>query len=273
MTVLAPHQLVHLSDTHILLPGQRLDGRVDTAAGLVAAVHRIQGLVPQPLGVLITGDLVDAGTPASYAHLRDLLSPLEIPVWLMPGNHDHRQALRDAFADHDWLRGADSSDFIQYTIDLPGLRLVTLDTVVPGHGHGALCAQRLAWLDRTLAQAPATPTLLAMHHPPFTTRIGHMDQMGLLEGAQAFTEVIARHPQVERIVCGHIHRSTQRRLAHTVAITIPSTAHQITLTIGDSPGSYVMEPPCLALHVWDHGTDLVTHLLPTHPFPGPFAFT
>ena len=272
MSAVGFHQLVHLSDTHILPGGRLLDGRVDTASGLRAAVGCILALNPAPLGVLITGDLVEAGTPQSYAHLKALLSPLDLPVWLMPGNHDDRGALRAAFPEHPWLAGDGSAGFIQYTADLPGLRLVTLDTVVPGAGHGALCGERLAWLDRTLAQAPDTPTLLAMHHPPFATHIGHMDEMALLEGAGAFAAIVARHAQVERIVCGHIHRSVQRRLAHTVALTVPSTAHQITLAIGDAPGSYTLEPPGLALHVWSTGADLVTHLLPTGRYPGPFPF-
>lgn len=268
----ALHQLVQLSDTHILPPGRLLDDRVDTASALSAAVERIQALRPAPLGVLMTGDLVEAGTPPAYDHLKHLLAPLSLPVWLMPGNHDERAALRAAFPGHAWLQATDAHGFIQYTVDLPGLRLVTLDTVVAGAGHGALCAWRLGWLDRTLMQAPDTPTLLAMHHPPFVTHIGHMDAMGLLEGTAAFVEIVSRHRQVERIVCGHLHRSIQRRLAHTVALTAPSTAHQIDLDLCDAPGSYTLEPPGMGLHVWSTGDDLVSHLLPIGNYPGPYAF-
>lgn len=266
------HQLVQLSDAHILAPGRLLDNRIDTASALRAAVQRVNDLQPAPLGVLLTGDLVDAGSPAAYAHLRQLLAPLTLPVWLMPGNHDERGALRAAFPDHAYLHNQDTQGFIQYTVDLPDLRLVALDTVVAGAGHGALCSHRLDWLDRTLRAAPYMPTLLAMHHPPFQTHIGHMDALGLLEGGDAFAEIVSRHRQIERIVCGHIHRSIQCRVAHTVAMTVPSTAHQIALDIGDSAGSYTLEPPGMSLHVWRSGPDLVTHLLPIGDFPGPFAF-
>jgi len=269
----AHHQLVQISDTHILPPGRLLDKRVDTAAALNAAVQLVNALQPTPLGALMTGDLVDAGSPAAYAHLRQILAALTVPVWLMPGNHDERGALRAAFPDHNYLQDSASLGFIQYTVDLPGLRLVALDTVVPGAGHGALCRHRLDWLDLTLSQAPDMPTLLAMHHPPFLTHIGHMDAMGLLEGVGGLTEIVSRHRQIERIVCGHIHRSIQCRLAHTVAMTLPSTAHQISLDIGDGPGSYTMEPPAMGLHVWHGRGDLVTHLLPIGRFRGPFRFT
>lgn len=268
----AHHQLVQLSDTHILSPGRLLDGRVDTAAALRAAVQHIKALTPVPAGVLLTGDLVDAGSPASYAHLRQLLEPLTLPVWLMVGNHDHREAMQAAFPEHRYLLDPQARGFIQYTVNLPNMRLVALDTVVPGAGHGALCAQRLDWLEHTLAEEPDKTTLLAMHHPPFRTHIGHMDAMGLLEGGDEFIRIVSRHHQIERIICGHIHRSVQCRLAHTVAMTVPSTAHQIALEVGESPGSYTLEPPAMGLHVWRAGPDLVTHLLPIGDYPGPFAF-
>ena len=272
MPALLPHVLVHLSDTHITVPGRLLDGRVDTATALARAVEAVGRLQPAPVAVLVSGDLVDAGSPEEYAHLRTLLAPLHGPVYLMPGNHDERGALCAAFADHAYLAQRDE-EFIQYTVDLPGLRLVTLDTVVPGAGHGALCKRRLDWLDATLAQAPDRPTLVALHHPPFLTHIEHMDALGLHEGREDFEAIIRRHPQVERIACGHLHRCIQARVAHTVAITVPSPAHQVELDlVGDHPASYTFEPPGFGLHVWTTGTDLVSHVMPVGDFPGPFAF-
>lgn len=268
-----PQVLVQLSDTHIMVPGRLLDGRVDTATALARAVQAVCRLRPAPVAVLLSGDLVDAGSPEEYAHLRTLLAPLPGPVYLMPGNHDERGALRAAFADHAYLGQMHDGDFIQYTVDLPGLRLVTLDTVVPGAGHGALCEHRLDWLDATLAQVPEQPTLVALHHPPFLTHIEHMDALGLREGREDFEAIIRRHPQVERIACGHLHRCIQARVAHTVAITVPSPAHQVELDlVGDHPASYTFEPPGFGLHVWTTGTDLVSHVMPVGDFPGPFAF-
>lgn len=274
MTASTPPQLlVQLSDTHITRQGTWLDNRVDTAALLAQAVAAVGRLQPRPLAVLVSGDLVNAGAPDEYAHLRTLLAPLPGPVYLVPGNHDERSALRAAFADHAYLAQTASEGFIQYAVDVGGLRLVALDTVVPGAGHGALCERRLQWLDATLAQAPLQPTLVAMHHPPFATHIAHMDALGLREGREAFAAVIARHPQVERVVCGHLHRSIQVRLAHTVALTVPSTAHQVDADLGGQrPASYTLEPPGMAVHAWTCGTDLVSHVLPTGNHPGPFVF-
>ena len=108
------------------------------------------------------------------------------------------------------------------------MRLVGLDTLVPGEPGGRLDAERLAWLDARLAGAPARPTVIFMHHPPFATGIAVMDGMGL-DGAEGFGAVIRRHSQVERIVCGHLHRSIVRRFAGTVACRSPATARQRAL--------------------------------------------
>ena len=139
-----------------------------------------------------TGDLVDAGTEAEYAYLRALLAPLDMPVYVIPGNHDARDALRSAFADDGYLPA--KGPFLQYAIEDFPVRILALDTLVPGAPGGRLCAERLAWLEARLAEAPQRPTVILMHHPPFETGILHMDAMNCA-GGEALGQVIARHPQ------------------------------------------------------------------------------
>lgn len=248
--------LVQLSDPHVVAPGALLDGRIDTPGLLAQAVAAAVALRPE--AVVLTGDLVERGTEAEYAHLRALLAPLACPVWLMPGNHDDHATLRLAFPDHDELHPV-LADHVLWVREAAGLRLVALDTVVPRRPHGALCAARLDWLETTLAAAPDRPTLVAMHHPPFVTGIAHMDAMGLREGAAALEAVLRRHPQVERVICGHLHRSIVRRFGGTLAMTVPSTAHQIALDLApDAPAAWRREPPGLAVHLLRGGA-VVTH--------------
>jgi 3',5'-cyclic-AMP phosphodiesterase len=258
-----PTMLVQLSDPHIVAPGRLLLDRIDTPSFLARSVQGVLDLQPAATAVVVTGDLVDRGNAAEYAHLRDLLAPLPGPVWLMPGNHDDAAALRAAFPDHPELQPQDDPRLAAHVLwvrEVDGLRVVALDTVVPRAAHGSLCAHRLAWLDRTLAQAPAQPTVVAMHHPPFVTGIGHMDGIGLLDGADALAAVLQRHPQVERVICGHLHRSIVRRFGGTVAMTVPSTAHQIVLDLRTgAPATFRREPPGFAVHAMRDGA-LVSHV-------------
>jgi 3',5'-cyclic AMP phosphodiesterase CpdA len=232
-------------------------------------VEEILRLPQRPDAVVATGDLVHAGRAAEYAHLREILAPLPMPIYFIPGNHDEREALRAAFPEHAYLR--QSARFVQYAIDEWPLRIVALDTVIPGSDAGELCAERVGWLDATLARAPQKPTLVIMHHPPFETLIEHMDTIGLA-GAERFAAVIRRHPQVERVLCGHLHRPIQVRFAGTLASTCPSTAHQLGLDLAPKAASFFrMEPPAFQLHALRGGA-VVSHTAYIGDYAGPHRF-
>src|SRR5215472_14980502 len=173
--------IAQLSDTHILAAGKLYRtrggfGPIDTGAFLARAVATLNALDPLPDLTVVTGDLTDHGSAEEYAHLRTLLAPLRMPVFLIPGNHDARDPLREAFGATGYLP---ADGFLQYTIEEYPLRLIALDTLVPGVHSGRLCAERLRWLDEALGAAPERPTLVLMHHPPFQTGIEHMDEYGL----------------------------------------------------------------------------------------------
>ncbi len=261
--------IAQISDTHIVPKGRIAMGRVDTASHLARAVAHIAALRPSPDLVLVTGDLVDAGSPAEYAHLRELLAPLRMPVHVIPGNHDARDALRAAFTDHRYLP---RDGFLHYVIDGGPLRLIALDTLTPGEPHGELCAERLGWLEARLGESDQ-PTILFMHHPPFDCGMKEFDEARLNVGAEQLAAIVQRHPNVERILCGHVHRPIQVRWAGTVVSVAPSTAHQATLDLApDAPLMYSMDPPAVVLHQWRAGTGLVTHLSYVGEFDGPYPF-
>ena len=258
--------VAQLSDTHIGPPGYRCAGRVDTAGFLRAAVDHVNGLDPAPNAVLVTGDLVDAGGREPYRVLRGLLEALVVPWYLLPGNHDDRDALRDEFPD------LPPGPRMQRVIDIGAVRAVLLDTVVPGSPAGRLGEEQLAWLDVTLGAAPLRPTIVALHHPPFDTGIAHMDAMGLEDGA-ALGAVIARHPQVACVIAGHLHRPIATRWHGTVAMTAPSVAHQVMLELGpDGPARFVFEPPAILLHRWSESGGMVTHVSYVGDYDGPYRF-
>jgi 3',5'-cyclic AMP phosphodiesterase CpdA len=261
--------LAQISDLHIK-PQRRLAyGVVDTAAMLEQCVAALLQLKQRPDAVIATGDLVDLGRPEEYGLLREILAPLgSLPLYLLPGNHDERGALRAAFPEHGYLRQWEP--FLQYAIEDHPLRLIGLDTVIPGQGGGELCAQRLAWLDRTLAQSDR-PTVVALHHPPFVTGIGHMDRV-CLSGTEGLAQVLMRHPQVTRLIAGHLHRPITCSFGGTVVSVSPSPAHLVALDLSiDAPDDFVMEPPGFLLHA-QTASGLVTHTAYIGDFAGPYPF-
>lgn len=260
--------ICQITDTHIKLPGKLAYRRVDTAAMLEECVRTVRTLTPTPDAIVLTGDLVDLGRPDEYEYLSSLLAPLRMPLYAIPGNHDEREAMRNAFRSRGYLP---ESGFLQFVVDDWPLRLIGLDTLIPGEGGGELCAERLSWLDRTLGQRPDVPSLILMHHPPFLTGIGHMDKIGL-KGSAEFAAIMGRHPQVEAVLCGHLHRTIQTQVGGRRVTTAPSPAHQVALDLrDDAPSRFRMEPPGFMLHNWSNGS-LVSHTAAIGNYDGPFPF-
>ncbi|MCX7273455.1 MAG: phosphodiesterase [Burkholderiales bacterium] len=265
--------IAQLSDPHIREPGRVAYGRVNTADYLARAVRTLIALPQQPDAVVITGDLVDFGRRAEYEHLAALLAPIRQPVYLMPGNHDDPAMMRACFADDPWLAAPMAGGFLQYSVRIGAIRLLTLDTTVPGQSHGELCDVRLDWLERELAACAGEPVIVAMHHPPFTTLIGHMDAIGLRSGHERLRRLVAAHDNIERIICGHLHRAIDVRFAGTIASTSPAPAHQVCLDLSPQAASaFAMEPPGFRLHAYTPATGVVTHLAAIGEFDGPHPF-
>jgi len=251
--VARPFLLVQLSDPHI---GATWGGG-DPFAGLRAAVESVRLMPDDPDAVLMSGDLADHAADGEYELVRELLEQLGAPVYVLPGNHDDRDALRRHF-DVPGPTGAP----VQYAVDLGPLRLVVLDSTRPGEDPGQLDVDRLAWLDAELAAAPDQPTLIALHHPPVSTGIAAWDAFGLPDAdRRALGEIVQRHQQVRRIVSGHLHRTMAAELAGRAVLTVPSTYVQTRLEFDPAVIEYVSEPPGFAVHAVLDG-ELASHVQP-----------
>ncbi len=252
--------LCQITDLHVTRPGALACGRVDTALALRRAIAAINHLTPRPDAVIATGDLIDTAHPSEYEVLRECLAELTMPLYLVVGNHDHREALRDAFPEHVYLRTG--YEFLQYRVDLGPTTVLALDTQDPPGASGHLCESRLSWLDAQLHACAGRPTIIAMHHPPFETGIEFMDGYGLSSaGREGFARVTSRHGHIERVICGHVHRPIHTRFAGTIASVCPSPAHQVALDLRDGgPSAWVLDPPAFQLHRFTPSTGLVSHL-------------
>jgi 3',5'-cyclic AMP phosphodiesterase CpdA len=260
--------IAQLTDCHIRPPGMAAYRVAETNMLSERALQAIAALRPSPDLVVISGDLTECGLPGEYKLLAEMLKrTLAMPVYVIPGNHDRRENLVAAFPQFALQDG-----FLHYVIEEYPVRLVMLDTVVAGAAHGELCATRLAFLERALAARPDVPTMIVMHHPPFQCGLVGMDEIALREPAR-FAAIIARHKQVQRIVCGHHHRPVFTVLHQALVSIAPSVAHQVCFSLeARGEGAFVMEPPGYHLHLWDAANGFVTHALVVEKFPGPFPF-
>lgn len=236
--------LAQLSDLHVC---DRWEG-VDPTTRVERVVAAVRSL-PDPVdGVVVTGDLTDDGSEESYRRVRELLAPLEVPTYVLPGNHDDRANLRAAFD----LPG-EGTEPVNYSVNFGELRVVIFDSIVPGRDPGAYSPEQLRWLDQELSRESERPTLLALHHPPLATGLPGWDAINLTAGdREAMAAVIADHPQVRAIVGGHLHRIAASTLAGCPVFSAPSACLQALPAFAANDVSFV-DPPGFALHVYYDG--------------------
>lgn len=250
--------IAQITDAHMTLPGVLLFGDYDPAAALRRTLAALAAQSPRPDLVLFTGDVTENGLPGQYAAAREILDGFELPLAVIPGNHDRREAFAAAFADARAIVGA--GPFLHLALEDWPLRLIGLDTLAgPGESRGLLCEARLDWIAARLAEDPRRDTVIFMHHPPFATGIGFMDSIACENGDQ-LAEIVAAHGRVLRVVCGHVHRPVHVGFGGTVASICPGIAYQVPLRFArTAPVEMLFQEPAFQLHVWTPGTGLVTH--------------
>ena len=249
--------IAQISDTHILAKSSDLEvsaGRAENLRRCIAHINR------QGVDVVIhTGDSVQDGKAEEYAHLREILAELEAPFYLIPGNRDRHDALRTAFDHLSYLPR--NGDFLHYVVEDHSIRLVALDSVDPGERKGTFCARRRAWLDETLGGEPNRPTLLFMHHPPFDIDPHYVGGYRRPQEAEDLAALVSRHPQVARLLCGHVHCLHREAWGDTVATTMPS----IAVDLRKGVDAAIEDAPIYLMHVASGDGSVVSQtLIVTH---------
>lgn len=243
--------ILQISDTHIVPKGALVSGRLDTSDALARLIDRINGIRDQigPIdALLVSGDLSDDGSAESYVQFKRLISALNLPTYVIPGNHDTRGPMRAAFSDE-----LPKSGPLNWAHRIGAIDLIGLDTLVEGQKQGALSSDSLSFLQEALSRLDGAPVLLALHHPPFLCGIKFMDDIGLTN-AQALHSVLADYRGVIRIVCGHIHNMMVSDVTGHIAISAPSPNSTFAYDRRSDAqvGFMTQEDGCL-LHRWDAG--------------------
>ncbi len=250
----ARRTIVHLSDTHLLAGNPPLGGRYDTAANLARTLDAVEALGIRPDAIVFTGDLTDLGEPGAYRALRATVEPLAArlgsPVIWVAGNHDVRPALR-----RDLLDLEPTEEPVVGAWDLGGLRLVALDTSVPGWHHGDLDEGQLSWLRGVLSTRAPLGTILALHHPPLPSHLPLFDILELRDQGR-LADAIAGS-DVRAILGGHLHYSTSGTFAGVPVSVSAATCYTMNLAQPASEVNGMDAGQSFHLvHVYD---DTITH--------------
>jgi Icc protein len=225
------HVVVHLSDPHLLAGDAHLFGSVDSTGHLVAMLRQLEASELKPDAIVITGDLAERAEEAAYRRLRELVEPVAARlgsqvVWVM-GNHDDRAPFaRLLFDEPDGMRAQDRV----YVAN--GLRIVALDTSVPGYHHGDLEDGQLEWLREVLSAPAPHGTLLALHHPPMPSPLDvSMELLELLD--QERLSSVIRGTDVRGILAGHLHFSSHSTFAGVPVSVSSASCYTMALARAD----------------------------------------
>lgn len=251
--------IAQMTDTHIGFSGSDGSAELNEQRFRMVVDVLLQG-PNRPDILVLSGDITDRGDSESFARTAELLADCPFPVLPMVGNHDTRAALLEAFPH----AGVDEG-FVHSVVEREGLRIVLLDTLEEGRHGGAFCEQRQAWLTARLDEAPDTPTLIFMHHPPVISGIEWMDPGPDEPWVRRFAAAVRGRKEVRAIHCGHLHRTLATRFEGIPLGVTPSVAPLLGLDLRpidpnhpDDREIIVAEPPGYALHRWG-GKALVTH--------------
>ncbi|HCP81242.1 MAG TPA: phosphodiesterase [Octadecabacter sp.] len=263
--------IAQLSDTHIMAPGEKTCGVAEMDAHLRRCVESINAVLPKPDIVLVTGDVTHKFKEEEAQHAAVILSQLEMPLFIVPGNHDDRQVLSRVFGPE--ICPLSDEGYVDYVIDAYPVRIIALDTLHVGHAGGHISAARLDWLRAQLDDATEQPTVIMAHHPPLDIGVPETYEDGF-SGAGDLGQLIAQYPNIERVLCGHVHLHTNSRWRGTVVTTAPSIGMQLTLDLSGTDASrFFLSDPAYLLHHWTADQALITHPIQVTDLDGPFHFT
>ena len=251
-------KLLVFTDIHVKQPGQEIIG-IDTSERFAEALAHATAHHPDAERLIILGDLSHSGKPEEYETVKSALQDISIPVHLMMGNHDNRDAFLNAFPN-----AAQNEDgFVQEVIEMGDVTAILMDSLdgppfSKTHHGGKLCENRLAWMDAQIAAHPDKTILLCIHHPPFNVGFPGMDAIKLADAADVLARIRA-HPNPIHILSGHVHRTISGS-ANAVGFTMfKSIAHQMPLVFdSDDPSISVREPGAYGIVLID-GPDVIAH--------------
>ncbi len=268
-------RILQISDFHLRGDGALSFQVVDTAAYLEKTVKHLKHVFSlknqAPDMIVVTGDLADSGDEHAYRMVYEALSGFGVPVFAVPGNHDRRDRMKALLP--GWtIENPETAPYLCYAVEKEGTRLLFLDTMEPGSHSGHMREAETAWLEKELQAHPNLPTLIFMHHPPFITGMGAMDEP--YENREVLRAVIEKAPWV-KLCCGHMHRPIFTTWAKAPCVTAPAASMQIELDFSAEGGdTFRMETPGYLLHDFEEGV-WNTHVCQIYfstQFDGPYPF-
>lgn len=266
-------RILQMSDIHLRVDGQLSFHKMNTMEAFRQSIAHFENLVHQPDMFIITGDLADNGNAAAYEVMQLMLHRLKRPVYIVPGNHDNRDAFRSYFPEMCPIED-DIAPYICYTLDDFPVRVIVVDTIDQGKHWGGLSETVGKWLEAKLQEEPDKPTMVFTHHPPFKSGLPLMDEP--FGNVDEFARILKTHNNLT-LCCGHLHHATTTNWQGIRVLTCPPISMLMDLDFSPTGGDafYLSDPGYLYHDYYDQCINSHVELVPTqasYSGPHPFAY-
>ncbi|GLT15102.1 3',5'-cyclic adenosine monophosphate phosphodiesterase CpdA [Vibrio algivorus] len=210
--------LVQITDTHLFAEDEGELLGVNTLSSFSAVVADIENQALDYDALIMTGDVSQDHTDASYANFEQCIAPLKKPCYWLPGNHDYQPSMKSVYP---------STQIQQDTHLLVGKywQVILLDSQAEGSPHGFLTEQQLQYLSDCLSEYPDRFSLVLLHHHPLLVGSQWLDQH-CLHNSDAFWKILEPFNYVKAVLCGHVHQDFHQVHQGVEVLTSPSTCIQ-----------------------------------------------
>jgi len=233
--------IAQISDLHIPRKNTKTYGIAPMTDNLEFCIDHINLHLPKPHLFLVTGDITSTGLAEEFNHAANLLNRFEMHFHVIPGNHNDRDIIRATFGKQ--ACHVESEGKIDNVFEDSDLRLIALDSTLPGSPGGEITDAQASLLDARLNEKPTQPTMIFMHHPPLKCGILETDVDGFI-GKELLGSVISKHHHIEKIICGYIQVPINASWNDTVISTAPSMGMQLVLDLTlKRESEFVLEAP------------------------------
>jgi len=223
--LVSSYLLVQMSDIHLTGSGS-LDPGLRPRDNLLRGLRLLQTAGLRPDAFVLTGDLADAGEAACYDDLAAIVTQAaersRAGVIYLPGNHDDRGMFRRH------LTGGAGDGPLHQTCWRGGLRIIALDSTVPGESHGMLDEQALGYLRGELQTPAPHGTVVALHHPPVPSPIEPMARIALRDPGRLRDTIAGSDVRI--VLCGHNHHAALGTLGSVPVWVSPAVAYRADVT-------------------------------------------
>ncbi len=170
-----------------------------------------------PDTIWLTGDLcLDDPDPEIYPWVKSKLDALQIPYYVIAGNHDDSITLAKTFHPTHL-----NNRELYYSKRLGGHFIVFLDTA-----RGRLTNVQWDWFEKEIDNLSETLHIV-MHHPPVYAGVPHMDNRHAFIEQERFIDLMECRDHPIHIYCGHYHTARYLRTGNMHIHIAPSTLFQI----------------------------------------------